>query len=110
VLKALVQLGLSQTDAEVYVFLATNGSQKARDIVTALKMYKRKIYCSLKSLQSKEIVNATLELPAQFSTMPFDRALNLLAKAHLKETRHIEQNREEIIFQWYSLVKGNSAS
>jgi hypothetical protein len=71
-------------------------------------MYKRKIYCSLQSFQSKEMVNTTLELPAQFSTMPFGKALNLLAKSHLKEARHIEQNREEILFHWRSMVKGNS--
>ena len=32
VLKALMSLGLSRTDAEVYVFLATKGPQKARNI------------------------------------------------------------------------------
>jgi sugar-specific transcriptional regulator TrmB len=80
-LKVLVQLGLSQPDAEVYVFLATRGPQKAGNIVAALKMHKRKVYRSLKSFQSKEIMNAPLERPAQFSAIPFDKALNLLVKA-----------------------------
>jgi sugar-specific transcriptional regulator TrmB len=109
VLKALVSLGLSHTDAEVYVFLATAGSQKARNIATALKVYRRKIYRSLKSLQSKEIVNATLERPAQFSAMPFEKALNLLIQAHLKEAKCIEQHREEILTQWHSISVRNSA-
>jgi sugar-specific transcriptional regulator TrmB len=109
VLNALVQLGLSQTDAEVYVFLATKGSQKARNIATALKTYRRKIYRSLKSLQNKEIVNATLERPARFSAIPFDKVLNLLVKAHLKEVRYIEQNKEEILSHWNSMITKQSA-
>jgi sugar-specific transcriptional regulator TrmB len=110
VIKALMNLGLSQTDTEVYVFLATKGSQKARDIATALKTYRRKIYRSLKSLQNKEIVNATLEHPAQFSAIPFDKVLNLLIKAHMEEARYIEQNKEEILSHWYSMITRNSAS
>ena len=110
VLKALVSLGLSQTDAEVYVFLATEGPQKARDIATALKTYKRKIYRNLKSLQNKEIVNATLEQPAQFSAIPFDKVLNLLIKAHMEEAQYIEQNKEEILSHWNSMTTRNSAS
>jgi sugar-specific transcriptional regulator TrmB len=109
VLKALISVGLSQTDAQVYVFLATKGSQKARNIATALKMYRRKIYRSLKSLQNKEIVNATLERPAQFSAIPFDKLLNLLIKAHLKEAQYIEQNKEEILSHWNSMITKESA-
>lgn len=108
-LKTLMGLGLSETDAEVYVFLATKGSQKARNIATALKTYRRKVYRSLKSLQSKEIVNATLERPALFSAMPFDKVLTLLIQAHLKEAQQIEQHREEILSQWRSISVKNSA-
>jgi sugar-specific transcriptional regulator TrmB len=104
-----VSLGLSQTDAEVYVFLATEGSQKAKNIATSLKIYNRKVYRSLKSLQNKEIVNATLERPALFSAMPFDKVLDLLIQAHLKEAQQIEQHMEEILTQWRSVSVKNSA-
>jgi sugar-specific transcriptional regulator TrmB len=110
VVRSLVGLGLKLSDAEVYVFLATNGPQKARDIATALKMYKRKIYRSLKSLQSKEIVNATLECPAKFSAIPFDKVLNLLIKTHLEEARYIEQSKKEILSQWHAMINDKSAS
>jgi sugar-specific transcriptional regulator TrmB len=109
VLKALVGLGLSETDAEVYVFLATSGSQKARDIATALKMYKCKVYRSLKSLQHKEMVNAILERPVLFFAMPFDKVLDLLVKTHLEEVRYIELNKEDILSQWEALVKKETA-
>ena len=110
VLKTLMGLGLSQTDAQVYVFLATNGPQKARNITNELKMYKRKIYRSLKSLRGKGIVSATLERPAWFSALPFAKVLDLFMKARLEEAQSIEQNKEEILSHWNSMITGNSAS
>jgi sugar-specific transcriptional regulator TrmB len=104
-----VNLGLSQRDAEVYVFLAKEGPQKARNIAEALKVYKQQLYCSLKNLRDKSIVNATLKHPAEFSAIPFDKALDLLVKAHLKETQSIEQDKEEILSQWRSMIKGAAA-
>jgi hypothetical protein len=56
------------------------------------------------------MANAALEHPAQFSAVTLDKALNQLVKAHLKGARHIKQNGEEILFQWRSMVTGNSAS
>lgn len=109
VIRILTGLGLLETDARVYVFLATKGSQKAGDIASALKTYKRKIYRSLKSLENKEAVNATLERPAQFSAIPFDKVLDLLIKAHLEEAQYIELNKEEILAQWESLVTKDTA-
>jgi len=110
VLKALVNLGLSQTDAEVYVFLAKTGPQKARNIADALKMYEQQLNRSLESLQDKGIVSATPEQPSQFRAIPFDKALDLLVKAHLKEARDIEQDKEEILSQWHALLKEKAAS
>jgi sugar-specific transcriptional regulator TrmB len=109
VLKALVGLGLSEMEAEVYVFLAKTGPQKATSIAAALKMYEQQLSRSLKSLREKGIVNATLEHPSQFSAIPFDKALDLLVKAHLEETQSIEQNKEEILSQWHSMIKRDSA-
>ena len=76
-LRTLVNLGFKQQDAEVYVFLALNGSQKAKDIAEALKTNKRQVYRTLEKLQNREIVNATPNLVAQFSAVSFDKVLDL---------------------------------
>ncbi len=109
VLKALVGLGLSEMEAEVYVFLAKQGPQKATSIAAVLKTVEQQLSRSLKSLREKGIVNATPEHPSQFSAIPFEKALDLLVKAHLEEAQSIEQNREEILSQWHSLTKRDSA-
>lgn len=102
--KTLVRLGLTKTNAQVYVFLAQAGPQKARDIASALRMYKRQLYRSLKKLQYKGIVSATLERPAQFSAVSFEKVLDIFAKAKVEEAQRIEQNKEEILSKWQSMI------
>lgn len=107
VLKALVKLGLSEREAEVYVFLAREGPQKGSSIAETLKLNKQHLYAILKSLQNKRIVNATLEYAAQFSALPFEKALASLAEAKRKEAQRIEENKEEIISHWRSMNPKN---
>jgi sugar-specific transcriptional regulator TrmB len=106
VLKALVSLGLSRTDAHVYVYLATKGPQKAENITDALKLQERLLVQILENLQSKGVVNSTLEQSSLFFAIPFEKALELLMKAHLKETQNIEQNKGEIFSKWQAMIKG----
>jgi sugar-specific transcriptional regulator TrmB len=104
VLKTLVDLGLARIDAKVYVFLAKKGPKKAQDVAMALRISKQQLYPSLKSLQSKGLVNATLEHPARFSAVPFEKALDLFAKAKMEEAKSIQQSKNEILTDWQSIV------
>jgi len=108
VIKALMNLGLTPEDADVYVHLERQGPQKARNIREALKMQDQHLYRCLKSLKNKEIVDFTPEHPAEFSAIPFEKALDLLIKAHLKESQNIEQEKEEILSQWRSIISKSS--
>ena len=104
-IKTLTSLGLSQTDANVYVYLATMGPQKAENISDALKLQEQLLHQSLENLQGKGIVNLPLEQSALFFALPFDKALELLVKAHLKEARVLEQNRGEILSKWQAMIR-----
>ena len=52
IIKALIGLGLSQTDAEVYVHLATAGPATARSIINNLTINKGR-YTVVKKLSNK---------------------------------------------------------
>jgi len=110
VLKALMNLGLSRRDCEVYVCLATKGPQKAGNIADTLKLNKQQLYTSLKNLQNKRIVTITLEYSARFSALPFEKAIDLLAEAKRKEAQNIEQNKKEILSDWHSMIRRNHAN
>jgi sugar-specific transcriptional regulator TrmB len=103
--KALVNLGLSKQDAEVYIFLATQGPQKGKNIAGALKLYKQQLYRSLKNLQGRGMVTATLEHPAHFSAVPIEKVIELIIKAKLEQAKALQESREELLSSWRSIIK-----
>ena len=70
IIRALEGLGLTQVDAQVYIFLAINGPHKEKEIMRILELQEREVHHSLKNLQSIEIVKAIGEHPTQFSAVP----------------------------------------
>lgn len=107
-LKTLQEFGFTQQDAEVYVFLALNGSKEARKITSALKIYKRQVYRILKKLKRQNLLNATTDLPAQFSVIPLDKLLDFFIRANLAEAKRIEERKDEILSLWNSSIKNYS--
>ena len=104
IFRALAELGFTKVDPRVYVFLAKRGSKKAGDIAKTLRISKQQLYPSLKSLQSKAIINSTITHPARFSAIPFEKTLDLLARAKLKEAENIQQNKNALLADWKSIV------
>ena len=110
VLKTLVSLGLTQLDAKVYILLAKRGPIKARDAAKALKISKQRIYPIIKNLQGKGIATSTLERPARFSAVPFEKVLDLFVKAKIEQAQRIQQNRAELLSDWQSIAIAESGS
>jgi sugar-specific transcriptional regulator TrmB len=97
IIKALIGLGLSQTDAEIYVHLATAGPATARSIINNLTINKRQIYRSLKALQQKGIASGSDEYPAEFSAVSFEKALDLLLEVKKEQAKSLEASKAELI-------------
>jgi sugar-specific transcriptional regulator TrmB len=108
VLKTLVGLGLTQSDSQIYICLAKKGPQKGSEISKGLKIQKQQLYRSLKNLQSKGIVDASLEHPARFSAVSFDKVVDIFIKAKMAEANLIEENKEEILASWKAMAVGET--
>ena len=100
IFKALINLGLSETDAQVYIFLATKGPTKARNLIHNITVTKRQIYRSLKQLQNKGLINANDELPTKFSALPFEVVLDMLIKMKKEQAQDIKKRRKELLSSW----------
>jgi HTH-type transcriptional regulator, sugar sensing transcriptional regulator len=103
-IETLVDLGLTNMDAQVYIFLAKKGPHKGKDILRAMKMNRQQLYRSLKSLQNKGIVSSTFEHPARFSAFPFEKVLEMFIKTKMDETQRIQENEANILSKWQSIV------
>jgi HTH-type transcriptional regulator, sugar sensing transcriptional regulator len=102
-LKALMGLGLSQLGAETYLFLLKLGPIRASEATKALRISKQRLYPIIRSLQSKGIVSATLEHPARFSAIPFEKVLDLFVTAKMEEAQRIQQNKTDLLSDWQSI-------
>jgi sugar-specific transcriptional regulator TrmB len=106
VLKTLSDLGLTRLDSKIYIYLAKKGPQKGKDISKALKVQKQQLYRSLKKLQRKAIVSATLEHPASFSAVSFEKILDLFIRAKLEEVQNIQYEKSKLLSSWEAIKIG----
>ena len=104
-LKLLETFGLARTDAEVYIYLAKKGPKREQDLANALKMAEQQLCVSLKSLQSRGIVTATVEQSALFSAVAFEKILDFIVKANIEQAQAIKETKEEILDSWRSMSK-----
>jgi sugar-specific transcriptional regulator TrmB len=99
----LRSLGLTDKEAEVYIFLSKHGILKCREISKGMKRHTAQIYRILKILLSKGLLESTLEAPLRFKAVPFETVLDLSIKAKRNEAAQIEKTKNEILSYWKSI-------
>jgi len=104
-LKILLNIGFTQTDGKIYVYLATEGPRKASEIAETLKLTKQRVYEIMTNLKKTGVVESTNNHPTRFTAIPFAMVLNKFLKAKTFETQHFEQNRDEILAAWQLMIK-----
>jgi len=109
-LRLLVSLGIRRLDAEVYLFLTTNGPKKGWDISNELKINKQKLYRSLKNLRNNGLVKMSFERPALFTAVTIEDALNSFRDVKLEEAQFIKEKKDELLSRWQSMINNNSSN
>jgi sugar-specific transcriptional regulator TrmB len=100
---ALKNFGLSEKEAQIYIFLAKHGMLKGGEISKYTKTNKAEIYRILKNLQTKGLIEPTLQSPIRFVVVPFEKIIDLHIKAKLDEASKIKKAREELLNYWSAL-------
>jgi sugar-specific transcriptional regulator TrmB len=103
VIKSLESLGLSQGDAEIYIYLAKEGPKKGCELVNALKISRQQLYPSLKKLRQKQIVKANDNKPSIFYAIAFEEVIDLLVKIKKEQSAAILETKEELLNSWKSV-------
>jgi sugar-specific transcriptional regulator TrmB len=104
--KVLKNLGLTGKEAEVYIFLAKHGMKRTGEVSKGVRTDKSEVYRILKSLQSKRLVEKTLETPTRFTVVPFETILDSFVKAKREEAASVEKAKEELLsyFERFSRI------
>jgi sugar-specific transcriptional regulator TrmB len=101
--KILKDIGLTEKETEVYIFLARHGALKGIEIAKRIKKHKAQVYNILKNLQAKGLVESTLEFPTRFSAVPFEKVIDLSVKTKRDEAALIENAKKELLHYWSNL-------
>jgi len=90
VIKALVELGLKTSDAEIYVYLTKKGPQTIVDLEQSLNYNEKQIFASLDILLTRKLVTKNENT---FFSIPFEEALELMINQEKQEA-----NRKQFYF------------
>ena len=98
--KMLKDVGLTEKETEVYLFLAKHGALKGTEISKQTKKHKAQIYNILKHLQDKGLAESTLEFPTRFIAVPIEKVIDLNVKTKREQATSIENTKKEIMAYW----------
>ncbi len=104
--RKLIDLGLTEEEAEIYVFLTQTGPAPARMVARRFETNRMRTYRSLNALEEKGLVQRIMGRPMKFTATPFTEVL----RRSIREMRHrladLEENEEVIIGDWENLTRG----
>jgi sugar-specific transcriptional regulator TrmB len=97
---ALENFGLTEKEAEVYIFLAKRGALRTGQIAKQLKKNKGQVYRILSNLKKKGVVEATLEFPTRYSAVSLEKTINSFLKSRREEISLVEKTKEDLLRDW----------
>lgn len=92
----LQEYGLTRNEARVLIFLAKTGVAKASEVARAVQINRTETYRTIRNLQRRGLVEATLERPVRFQSVPFERCLRILIDERKAKLRILEQRGENL--------------
>jgi sugar-specific transcriptional regulator TrmB len=105
--KILKSIGLTEKEADMYIFLAKHGALKGIEIAKRIRIDRAEVYRILKSLQNKRLLESTLEKPTQFVIIPFEKVIDSFVKARRDEATIVERKKEELMEDWRKISKSS---
>jgi sugar-specific transcriptional regulator TrmB len=95
--RALMELGLTNSQARVYYALAQSGNGSATDISRISKVTRQEIYHIMRELQKKELVQKRFGLPITWKATPFDDALTILLEERNEHQNDLNKSIQEVL-------------
>ena len=96
-LNAIINLGLAETEAQVYIYLAKKGSHAEEDLANALTISNQHLRQILDNLQNKGFVTFKTEEHGMYTAVPLERVIDNLMKIKIEFLQRLEQDKEKIL-------------
>lgn len=95
ILKTLISLGFTDTNAKVYIYLASKGPQDVKNIAQTLKIPEQRLELELRKLQQKRLIEVNPKIPNQFSAILLSKILDNLINSDLKKAEQLEEKKNK---------------
>jgi sugar-specific transcriptional regulator TrmB len=92
----LIQFGLSEKEAQLYLHLLRYGPKTPSPLAKSLKTYREDVHRTLTSLIEKGMVRPSLDTPTMYTAIELDTALEAALKRHESEMREMEVRKREL--------------
>jgi sugar-specific transcriptional regulator TrmB len=103
IVNQLIEYGLSRNEAKVVTFLAKRGAEKASVAARALRLNRTETYRTLRHLQHRGLIEASLDEPIRFQTAPFPRCLEMLLMEQKSKLAVLEERASALEHTFESL-------
>ncbi len=92
----LIGFGLSEKEAQLYLYLLKYGPKTLSLLAKSFKTYREDVYRTLNGLIDKGMVSPSGESPTVFTAAELDVALDAALKKHETELREMERRKQEL--------------
>ena len=104
VTKQLLEFGLSDKEATIYLALLRSGKARAGEVARKLQLNRMIVYRVLTKLQERELVKATMEKPMKFIPIPLEKALTLLIKETETKLGLMKDRYDSVLDDWKNVL------
>jgi sugar-specific transcriptional regulator TrmB len=101
----LKNIGLPEKEIDVYLFLSRQGHLKCEEIASNMKKSRPQIYKILRNLESRSMLETTLQYPTLYGAISLERVLDLNIKEKKRDVFLLAQARKEILKHWGGFLK-----
>jgi HTH-type transcriptional regulator, sugar sensing transcriptional regulator len=92
----LIQFGLSEKEAQLYLHLLRYGPKTPSPLAKSLETYREDVHRTLTSLIEKGMVRPSLDAPTIYAAVELNNALEAALKRHESEMREMEVQKREL--------------
>src|SRR5512136_1014066 len=92
----LMGFGLTEKEAQCYLYLLRYGPKTPSPLAKSLKTYREDMHRTLNSLIDKGMVRPSLNSPAVYAAVELEAALESALKKHEAELREMQQRKREL--------------
>ena len=95
--QALTALGLTNSQAKVYLALAKLGKPTAKEVSTVTQVARQEVYRVLVELQKLGLVEKVVSVPSKFRAISTDDAFSILMERRKRETSELQETISEML-------------